>query len=300
LFLAAAVSMGFTACGGKDAVEKSIDKEHIAVTVSILPQEYFVQRIAGDRARVNVMIPPGHSPATYEPTPRQMRELSASSLYFRIGHIPFEKAWLENIASANPAMKIVDTSVGVELIDTRKPLEGEDHDHDEAEADHVHTGIDPHIWLSPKAVKIQAGHIRDALAAHDPAYAETYNANYRAFAADIDTLHKEIAAGFAGLGGRRFMVFHPAWGYFGRDYGLVQLPVEVGGKTPSPRVLKQVIDTAKKENIKVIFVQKQFDTHSAEAVAADINGKVIQLDPLAPDWLGNMKKIAAALKEALK
>lgn len=299
-------------CTTKDESESQADgvtASIIPVTVSVLPQQYFVQRIGGERVSVNVMIPPGHSPASYEPSPKQMRQLSRSVLYFRIGHIPFEQVWMDNIIASNPTLKVVDTSRGVALIDTRRSdnhkEQGHEHDHEtehqhQSDDNHVHTGIDPHIWLSPHAVKIQSRHIRDTLIAIDPDHEEIYRSNYHTFESDIDRLYGEIKASFNGLEGRKFMVFHPAWGYFARDFGLQQLPVEVGGKTPSPAILKQVIDTARQEKIQVIFVQRQFDTHSAEAVAADINGRVIQLDPLAPDWLANMKKIASALQEALK
>jgi zinc transport system substrate-binding protein len=300
LYLLLIIVLLFSSCGRQGTAVK--DQENgIRVAVSILPQKYFVQRIAGDKAIVHVMVPPGHSPATYAPTPRQMRELSRAQIYFRIGHIPFESAWMSRIASANPRMEVVDTSSGIKLIDSSgHPKNDSSYAETEHEDFHEHRGIDPHTWLSPEAVKIQAKHMLVSLAAHDPANMEFYKANLKAFLADIDELHRETGNAFKDLSGTKFMVFHPAWGYFARDYGLVQLAVESGGKSPSPAALKRVIDRARKENIRVIFVQQQFDTHSAEAVAADINGSVIQLDPLAPDWLENMKKIARTLKESLK
>jgi zinc transport system substrate-binding protein len=292
----------FSQCSGvqKETSDKETRDQGFQVTVSILPQAYFVKRIAGDKASINVMIPPGHSPATYAPTPRQMRTLSISHLYFGVGHIPFEQTWIHKISINNPALKIVDTSVGVSLIDTAAIEVPRGH-HEHAPGDgHDHSGIDPHIWLSPVAVKIQAKHILDAFIALDTANREIYQKNYNSFMADIDQLHEELTETLKPLLGRRFMVFHPSWGYLGRDYGLTQLSIEVEGKTPSPADLKRVIDIARVEKIKVIFVQQQFDTHNAEAIAAEIGGKVVRLDPLAPDWLQNMKKIADSLKELLK
>ncbi len=278
------------------------------VTVSILPQQHFLQRIGGDNFQVHVMIPPGHNPATYEPTPQQMKAVSQSVIYFRIGHIPFEKAWMDKIVSNNKNMTVVDTSKGVSLITGMpahshgEPEESKEHRHDhEAEHDdhHHHGGTDPHIWLSPAAVKIQARHIYDALANTDPANKSLYQNNYNSFISDIDTLDTEMETILAPLKGTKFMVFHPAWSYLARDYGLVQFPIEIEGKEPGVATLKRVIDTAKKENIQVIFVQKQFSAAAAQTVASEIGGRVIAMDPLAPNWLKNMKTIAQTFKETL-
>lgn len=277
---------------------EKIQEPKPVVTVSILPQRYFVQRIVGDNYRVKVMIPPGHSPATYEPTPREMKTVSESVLYFRIGHIAFEKAWMDNIASLNKEMTVVDTSRDVSLITGAVP-----HSHGESEdgRHHDHTGIDPHIWLSPSAVKIQIKHILDAFmdVETNPENRVLYETNYRNFVADIETLEAKNEAILSPLKGNKFMVYHPAWSYFAREYGLIQFPIEMEGKIPGAADMKRIIDTANRENIRVIFVQQQFDSNSARAVANEITGKVIAMDPLAPDWLENMKKIALTFKKAL-
>lgn len=275
---------------GKE-IDKEIEGQKRVVTVSILPQRYFVERIVGDRYTINVMIPPGHSPHTYEPTPREMKTVSDSVLYFRIGHIAFEKVWMDKIASLNKSMKVVDTSAGVSLITGEA-----DHDH--------HGGIDPHTWISPSAVKIQAKHILDSFIEYETkagivGNGAIYERNYGDFIRDIEALQAENERILAPLKGKKFMVYHPSWSYFAREYGLVQYPIEIEGKTPGPADLKRIIDTAEKENIRVIFVQKQFDSHNAEAVANEIKGKVIVMDPLAPDWLDNMKQITRTFKEAL-
>jgi zinc transport system substrate-binding protein len=289
------LSLFFISCGPPRPDMKS---EKFQITVTILPQKYFIHRIVGGGDILNfdihVMIPPGHSPATYAPTPQQMKDLNHSILYFRIGHIPFEKAWMKNIAANNPHLKIIDTSVGVALIET-----GEDKEELPREHYH-HAGIDPHIWLSPHAVKIQAKHILDAVIEIDSKNQEFYKENYRLFLLDIDRLDREIRFLLEKCSGRKLMVFHPAWSYFARDYGLEQLPIEVEGKAPNPASLKKIIDIARKEKIRIIFVQEQFDTHSARAVAAEIGGRVVKIDPLAPDWLANMKKIAQTLSDAFK
>jgi zinc transport system substrate-binding protein len=262
------------------------------IYVSILPQKYFVERIVADNFDIHVMIPPGHSPATYAPTPRQIRTLSLSVLYLRIGHIPFENAWMENIAANAKNMKIVDTSIGIELIRSEKETHSHKHNHH-------HSGIDPHIWLSPKAVKMQCKHILDAVIEVDPQNRQVFQNNYRRFLENIDQLHREITTLLEKHRGKKFMVFHPAWSYFARDYGLVQVSIEIEGKSPSPMDLKKAVDIARKDGIHVIFVQKQFDNASAHAIANEIKGDALSLDPLALDWVDNMKRIAQILSRVL-
>ncbi|WP_020587748.1 metal ABC transporter solute-binding protein, Zn/Mn family [Desulfobacter curvatus] len=286
-------------------------KTPVPVFVSIVPQQYFVQQIGKDKVDVSVMVQPGASPATYEPKPLQMAKLSRTRLYFSIG-VPFETFWLNKIASANPDMTIVHTDKGIkkmpmgvhhhegeeqaEHYDTKAETES-DHDHD---ADHGHAGLDPHIWLSPRLVKIQAGHILGALAAEDPENKDFYTANYNAFIKEIDALDQDLARMLKGKAGMQFMVFHPSWGYFARDYNLKMIPIEIEGKNPKPAKLQELIKHARDEGINVIFVQPQFSTKSAALVAKEINGQVIPANPLALDWLDNMKKEAEQFKEVLK
>ncbi|RLC62089.1 MAG: zinc ABC transporter substrate-binding protein [Chloroflexi bacterium] len=255
-----------TAAGGK-----------VRVVVSILPQAYFVERIGGDRVEVTVMVPPGASPATYEPTAGQMRDLSQADVYVRI-RVPFEEAWMDKIAAANPGMLIVDSSAGIERIG----------------------GKDPHIWLSPRLVKVQAENIYQGLIEVDPEHAGFYAQNKEQFVADLDALDAEIAETLAGVKGKKFMVFHPAWSYFARDYGLEQIPVEVEGKEPSAAELAELIETAKTNDIEVIFVSPQFSTRSAETIARQIGGKVVFVDPLARDWMNNLRSVARTLAQEMK
>jgi zinc transport system substrate-binding protein len=301
LLLSLAAALIFWSCRDHQKIEKDT-LENVAkaqVSVSILPQQYFVKRVIGDRYLINVMVPPGHSPATFAPTPQEIKSVSQSILYFKIGYIGFEHAWMEKISSLNPKMLIIDTSKGITLISG-----GEDHIHGEGDSTdhdhegHSHQGIDPHIWLSPSAVKIQAKNILDAFMVIDSENGDIYQKNYSAFVQDIDSLQEETKLSLEPLKGKKFMVYHPAWSYFAREYGLQQFPIEIGGKSPGAADLKRVIDRAIAEKIGVIFVQKQFDSTSAQVVAQEIRGKVIQLDPLDPDWLGNMKKMIKAIKES--
>ena len=276
----------------------------VPIFVSIVPQQYFVQQIGKDKVDVSVMVRPGASPATYEPKPLQMAKLSKSRIYFSIG-VPFETFWLDKIASANPEITIVHTDKGIE----KRPMaahhneeeEPAGHNHEAVhENDHGHAGLDPHTWLSPKLVKIQAGHILDALVAADPGNKDFYTANYHVFIKKIEALDLDLVRMLKNKAGMQFMVFHPSWGYFARDYNLKMIPIEIEGKNPKPAKLQALIAHAKDEGIKVIFVQPQFSTKSAALVAKEINGQVIPADPLALDWLDNMKKVAEQFKEVLK
>jgi len=262
------------------------------VTVSILPQKYFVERIAGNSIDVLVMIPPGASPATFSPTPILLTKMNRSILYFRIGYIPFEKTWMPKIASSIPDMKVVDTSKNVELI-FPDVHEGHGKDHD-------HSGIDPHIWLSFREVEIQIRNIQLALTNHFPEKKELFTKNSEKFLKEIADLDSKMKVYFGKTKCKEFIVFHPVWTYFARSYGLVQHAIESEGKKPSPIQMKKIIDLANNRGIKVVFVQKQFDTKSIRALAEEINGKVIALDPLAEDWLKNMENVCNIFLKELK
>jgi zinc transport system substrate-binding protein len=268
------------------------------VFVSINPQKFFVQQIGGNRVSVQVMVPAGASPATYEPKPRQMVDLSKTSIYFAIG-VPFENVWLKKITAANPDMTIVHTDGGIEKI----PMETHHHDEEETPHEagtHGHRALDPHIWLSPPLVKIQAHTIMNALAKVDPAHRAEYETHYQQFTSQIDQLDTELKAIFTGKQALQFMVFHPSWGYFAKAYGLKQVPIEIEGKDPKPARLKELIAHAREKDISVVFVQPQFSTKSAQLVAREIGGQVIFADPLAEDWPASLRKVAERFKAALR
>jgi zinc transport system substrate-binding protein len=268
--------------------------------VSISPQKYFVQKIGGDLVDVSVLVPAGANPHNFEPKPRQMAELSKSAVYFAVG-IDFEKFWLKKIASANPKMRVVRTDDGITRIPMADRHDGEKsrNQHSqkskvEAPAGNDHGGgsPDPHVWLSPALVKIQARHILDALVAIDPVHQSKYESNYASFMREIDELDAELKALFAGRKGEQFMVFHPSWGYFAEAYGLVQVPVEIEGKDPKPAQLQKLIRHARERHIKVVFVQPQFSAKSAELLSGEIGGQIVYTDPLAENWAGNLREVA--------
>lgn len=283
------------------------DKGRIKVFVSIVPQKYFVEKIGGDLTEVSIMIPPGASPHSFEPKPRQMAALSEAKIYFAIG-VEFEAAWLKRIAAANRDMLIVQTQEGIKKI----PMK--DHFHDEADARHRPRDrvgedeggkdrdqgvLDPHVWVSPPLVMVQARNILKALQKRDPSHASVYEANYRGFITELEALHAELQGMFREKQGARFMVFHPVWGYFARDYGLEQIPVEIEGKDPKPAQLQRLITEARTHGVKAIIVQPEFSIKGAEVIARAIGGKVVVVSPLAPEWEKNLREAAARLKEAL-
>lgn len=270
------------------------DSGRLDVVVSIAPQEYFVERIGGEYVNVSVMVEPGADVHTFEPKPEQMRVVSRAAAYFSIG-VEFEDVWLAKIAQANPDMCLVDTVAGIQ----RMPMTAHHHHDGEGEKEHEEGALDPHVWLSPELVKVQAQAIYAALTELDPAHKEAYKVNMDAFVADIDELEVEIKAALSGLKNNKFMVFHPAWGYFARDFGLEQIPVEIGGQEPSAQELAQLIELAKMEGIRVVFAQPEFSTTDAETIAREIDGQVLLINSLSPDWLENLRQVAQTFAEVL-
>ena len=263
------------------------------VTVSILPQKYFVERIGGDVVNVNVMVAPGEEPHTFEPQPSQMQALSTSQVYFTIG-VEFENAWLNKFKDANPNLQFVDSSAGIEKI----TISGDEHTSAEAGTD-AHGDLDPHIWLSPANVKIIAQTIASALSDMDREHDAIYQNNLDAFLQDIDSLDQEISSSLKSLPSRQFITFHPAWGYFARDYNLEQIAIEVGGNEPSAAELADLISFARQHDIHFIFAEPEFSTKSAETIAQDIGGEVILISPLEENWIENMNLIAKSLNQVL-
>ncbi|MDY0012233.1 MAG: zinc ABC transporter substrate-binding protein [Rhodocyclaceae bacterium] len=262
----------------------------LQVFVSILPQKYFVEHIGGERVAVSVMVGPGRSPATYEPTPSQLSRLAHAQAYFRTG-VAFEKVWMARIGEINPAMRIVDMCRGIVLRQVDRPFEAVLAPDGEA---------DPHVWTSPRLVKRMSANIRDALVELDPAHRTAYAANFDRFAAELDQLDADIDAALAGARQRSFMVFHPSWGYYADAYGLKQIAIETGGKEPGPRSLARTIEFGRREGVRVIFVQAQFSRRAAETIAQALGARVVAVDPLAEDYLDNMRAVTRQFAEAIR
>lgn len=260
---------------------KSSDNK--VITVSILPQKTILSAIAGDKYTINVLIPEEGNHETYEPTAQQMAETGKSIAYFKLGHLDFEINWLNKLTGNYPEMQLFDTSDGLELIQGKEVAHG-DHMH--------HGGIDPHIWLSVKAVKIQADNMRKGLKMLDSGNAAYYDTNYFRFRDELDSLDLQINAILENAGTRDFMIFHPSLGYFARDYDLNQIPIELEGKEPSPAYMKQLIDLGREKQIKAIFVSNQFNSQSALTIAGQLNATLVEFNPVDAKWKENMLYIA--------
>ncbi|MBN2886277.1 MAG: zinc ABC transporter substrate-binding protein [Chromatiaceae bacterium] len=273
--------------------------EPLSVFVSVVPQRTFVERVGGDWVKVEALVEPGANPHLFEPRPRQVAALSEADLYIRIG-ASFEDAWMSRIQATNPGLRVLDAREGIAL----RPLD-EAHEHDDESSDdahgHEHEALDNHVWTSPPLVKVMVGQIRDALSALAPEHAEDFAANADAFVAELDALDAEIRALLADLDERRFLVFHPAWGYYADTYGLTQVAIEREGKEPGPRALAAVIEQARREGIRVVLVQPQMSARAAEEVARAIGGRVAPVDPLAADYAATLRaltRLIAGVPEA--
>lgn len=269
--------------------------DRIQVFVTVLPQQTFVERVGGSQVRVEALVGAGSNPHAYEPTPGQIARLAEADVYFGIG-LPMEAAWMKRIRAVNPELRVVDLSEGI----SRRRLEAHEHDH-EAEHDHHHesgTEQDPHVWTSPPLVIGMAERIAGTLAELDPEQAAGYESRQADFVAELKALDADVRAELDSLKHRRFMVYHPSWGYFADTYGLTQIPIEFEGKEPGPRRLAALIDQARREDVRVILAQPQMSTKAAEQVAQEIGGRVEVVDTLSADYIGTIRHLTRVLTSA--
>ena len=247
----------------------------INIGTTILPYAGIIENIGKDKVNVTVLVPPGAEPHTYEPKPSQLKEISKSIAYFKVGTaIEFENLYLGKIAKLNRNMKIYDTSKGIDLIEN-----------------------DPHIWNSLKNIKIISLNILNGLCEVDKKNAKSYQENYEMYIKKIEEVHNEILQELKYKAGKQFIVFHPAFGYFARDYGLIQIPIQLGESEPGPKDITNLIKIAKEKKIKIVITEPEFSPKTAEIIAKEINGKVISIDPLSKDVIETAKKLKEALIE---
>ena len=274
-----------TACVTKQANEA-------VVTVTIEPQRYFAEKIAGDKFKINCVVPAGQSPETYDPTPQQMIQIGRSIAYLRIGPIGFEQAWMDKIRENNPKLQVFDTSEGMNLLtdteDDDHAHEHGTHDHDahagEEAHHHHHGGVDPHIWSSIAGAKAVAWNTLNAFIELDPENTEYFWQNYNKLVDEIDKTNTEIKQLLDPLTDRTFIIYHPALTYFANEFNLTQLCIEMDGKEPSPAQLKRLVETARANNARVVFIQQEFDQKNAELIAKETGCKLTVINPLAYDW----------------
>ncbi|MFW5821934.1 MAG: metal ABC transporter solute-binding protein, Zn/Mn family [Tangfeifania sp.] len=272
------------ACGSQK--NKNEDDEKPVVTVSILPLKTFVEEIAGNDFEINVLLPPGASPADFTMIPSQLKDIARSEVWFRIGYIGFEYSWHDKIEQANRNMKIVNLSDGLDLISDEHLPSGEKSSTG---------GINPHTWLSPTLVKQMAGRITEELVLLNPEKKEEYQENLNRFTQKVDELDAKIKAALKPYEGRRIILFHPSLSYFAREYGLIQYSLEPGGKEPTPQRMAALVDFAKKEDIGVIYIQSELDRSQARVFAEEIDGEIVEMWPLNPEWFDNLNEITGLL-----
>ncbi|MBT3882458.1 MAG: zinc ABC transporter solute-binding protein [Campylobacteraceae bacterium] len=277
----------------------------INTVVSILPQKTFLKAIGGDKVNIALMVKPGNSPHTYEPKPSQMIDISKADIYFSIG-IQFEEAWLPKFATQNKNMKIVNIGKSVKRIAMAEHNHDDEDEHEHHNADHnadhnedeheEHNSLDPHIWTSPNNVKIIAKNILTHLVEIDKNNKKYYEKNYDIFINSVNNTNTKIKEILNETNkGTKFMVFHPAWGYFAKQYSLVQVPIEIEGKKPKPRDIIKLIKDAKKQNIKAILTAPEFSDKLAKQIAKELNIPIIKISPLNPKWSNNLINLAKTI-----
>jgi zinc transport system substrate-binding protein len=244
-------------------------EEKIGVVVSILPLAEFVEQVGKDKVEVTVIVPPGADPHLFELTPVQLKKISQAQLYVEVGSgLNFELTWMDKIKLIYKDMLICNSSIGITLVDK-----------------------DPHIWLSPRNAKTMVENISEALTKIDPLSQKYFKKNSIEYINKLDILDKEIKARLEGVKNRRFISYHPSWGYFAKEYDLIQIAIENEGKEPSAASLAHIIDQTRAFNISIILVSPQFNIKSAEVVAKEVGAQIIIADPLSMDYINNLRKL---------
>jgi zinc transport system substrate-binding protein len=297
------ILLALVSCGGKNRGSAQADHRPVLV-VSILPQSYFASRIVGEGddagARLMTLVGPGQNPHSYEPTPRQMADLAAAKAWVLSG-TEFETSLRPRVEALFPRLAIIDGTTGVQFRTlTAGEADGDGHGEDGDSDDDDHAGgIDRHTWLGHKPARIMAGHILAALYDIDTPGEAAYRKNYQALIADMDREFGALRGTLSPLRGRTVFVYHPAFGYFLDEFGIIQVAVEIDGKEPAPRALNLLIERARREHAAAIFVQAQFPVNTAKTAADAAGAVLVPLDPLAPDWLANIHLMGEALLQNL-
>ena len=250
------------------------------VTVTIPPYKYFVEKIAGDKVDVNVMVSNGNNPETYEPNAQQMMELSNSALYLKVGSIGFEQTWIKKLQDNAPDMKLIDTSVGITPAKTPGG------------------NIDPHVWMSCKNARIISSNIFKALCQLEPENKTFFQKNYQQLLSSIDRQDSIIRKSFKDNPEmvRKFVIYHPILTYFARDYQLEQLAIEEEGREPSAAQLKSLIERARKEKIRFCLIQAEFANRNTTTFIKESQTKAMDINPLQADWANAMKEVSLAVQ----
>ncbi len=286
------ISLLFAACNSDKKSDSNV------LTVTIEPQRYFLEQIVGDKFKVNTLVPPGTSPETYEPSPSAMINLGKSKAYFKVGFLGYENVWTGRLSENNPHLKIVDCSAGIDLVYGAHCTH--DHSHGDAHHEHDHDAPDPHVWSSAKNALIFSENMLNAVVDLDVENADYYRENFEKLSRKIVETDSALTRLLRDAPSRSFIVYHPALAYFARDYGLEQHSIEFEGKNPSPVQMKELVDLAKAENIKTVFIQQEFDIKNTEVIAKEIGAKSHVINPLAYEWDEELIRIAQILADQEK
>lgn len=252
------------------------------VSVSILPLMFFVGEIAGDLVEINIVVPPGAGPENFEPGPKEIQALWESRMLFHFNLFDVEKQVVSRIQNNKNPLPLTDVSLGIPLIQ-------EAHDHAEEGEHHGHAGgVDPHVWTSVKNAPLIAANVAAGLSRLFPEHKAKFEENLKKLLREINDLHVYAQEKFSKTKRKSFIIFHPAMAYLASEYGLTQLALEEDGKTPSAQYMKELVDRARKDNIKTVFLQNQFDENNMSAFANEIGAKLVTIDPLDGNWLRNM------------
>jgi len=266
----------------------------LKILVTIPAEKYLIEQIAGQNVAIHVLVPPGYSPETYEPTPQDIQAISKANVYYIEGLLAYEITNLAKIKEINPNLKIVNISDGIEYL----PLVDQDH-LTESQRKNPDEIKDPHVWLSPKNLKIQAKNLTKSLIDLMPGNASDLVKNEQLLIEKLSNLDESLKTTLKPLNGKSILVYHPAFGYFCSEYGLTQKHIEIEGREPSIAEVTKIVEEAKKDNIKVIFIQEQLSQTTARSIAKELGGAVVPLDPLAEDIVSNLQKIADILSQEL-
>lgn len=273
------------ACGPTGASGRS---GRLMVVTSLPPHADLISRIAGDRADVSFLVPPGADPHTFEPLPEDMRRVAEADLYLTAG-LPFEDAWLPRIEGSSPGLRVASLTQGIQLL--REPGHGEGGPGGEP-------GDDPHTWMSPGLMAIEARNAEAALVSIDPADSAGFASRLDTLLAAISALQVELHSELDSLRGGVFLVAHPSYGYFADEFGLRQVAIEANGSEPSPAELAAFVDEARGSGARFIIASPQFSTRSAETVASELGVPLVLHDPLARDWMGGLRQLGHDLSES--
>lgn len=275
------------------------------VVVTIEPQRYFVEKIAGGLLNVVTIVPPNADLHTYEIKPSQVKAIEDAKIYFTIGD-PIEEALIPKIKAVNKNLIVVKTDENIEKIPSDPHHHHHHHKHpcphkekSSTSSTCPHHHLDPHIWLSPSNVKTIALNIKESLITHMPQHKDTFTENYNKFIQEVDGLHAKISEILTNLpdNKRKFLIYHPSLTYFARDYNLLQIAIEDMGKEPSPKKLQRIIKFAKENNLKKIFTQSQVSSKTIDVLAKELNAQVIPIDPLSYNWGENLLDIAKKIAQ---